>query len=226
MDHELTAALRARRARRAGARALRGAPPRLRALPRRAGGVARGRGRARLRGRGAAAAGPAPRPDPRRGARRALERRPAPAAGRRSPTSRRGVAAAAAAIAIGLGIWDASLADDLDTRAGRDGAARRPERAAVSLDGADGRLVVSPDGTGRARRLARARAEREDVRGVGDPRRRGRRRAGAVRVRGRARRAACSTSRSPTGETVAVTLERDGGVDAPTGEPLLTATLS
>ncbi len=28
------------------------------------------------------------------------------------------------------------------------------------------------------------------------------------------------------GETVAVTLERDGGVDAPSGDPLLTATLS
>ena len=57
-----------------------------------------------------------------------------------------GIAAAAAAVAIGLGIWAASLSSDLDTT--RDALAVLADPAATSVDlqGAQGRLVVGPEG--------------------------------------------------------------------------------
>ena len=146
------------------------------------------------------------------------------APGRPSPTSRPGVAAAAAALAIGLGIWNASLAEDLDTERAATALLADPNAAAVSLDGADGRLVVSP--TGQAALVVSldpapsGKTYEAWVIRDGEPTRAGLFEAEAGRD------VLLLDEPVGEGETVAVTLERDGGVDAPTGEALLTATLS
>ena len=63
------------------------------------------------------------------------------------------VAAVAAVVAIGLGIWAASLSNELDDVRGQRATDAEavailadPERQELELTGADGRLVVSEDG--------------------------------------------------------------------------------
>ena len=135
-----------------------------------------------------------------------------------------GVAAAAAAIAIGLGVWGVSLSDDLDAQRQASALLADPNAEAVSLDGADGRLVVSPDGQAAlvvslddapAGKTYEAWVIRD---GAATP-------AGVFETED-GRGIHVLDEPVAAGETVAVTLERDGGVDAPSGDPLLTATLS
>lgn len=56
------------------------------------------------------------------------------------------VAAAAAAVAIGLGLYATSLSNDLDASRAVIEQLSDPDARTVSLQGADGRLVVRPDG--------------------------------------------------------------------------------
>ena len=135
-----------------------------------------------------------------------------------------GIAAVAAAVAIGLGLWGVSLSDDLDTQRQASALLADPNAQAVSLTGAEGRLVVSPDGqaalvvsldeapAGKTYEAWVIRDGEATPAGVFD----------AEDGRG------VHVLDEPVGAgaTVAVTLERDGGVDAPSGDPLLTATLS
>ena len=134
------------------------------------------------------------------------------------------MAAAAAAIAIGLGVWGVSLSDDLDAQRQASALLADPNAEAVSLDGADGRLVVSPDGQAAlvvslddapAGKTYEAWVIRD---GTATP-------AGVFETED-GRGIHVLDEPVAAGETVAVTLERDGGVDAPSGDPLLTATLS
>ena len=132
------------------------------------------------------------------------------------------VAAAAAAVAIGLGIWAASLDRDLDRTQAALAVLADPAARTVRLDGADGRLVVAPEGEAAlvVRGLGRAPAGRTYEAWVIQ---------GTTPVRaglfaGGGRRSLVLLDREvPAGAVVAVTVEREGGVDAPTRKPLFTA---
>ena len=128
-------------------------------------------------------------------------------------------AAVAAVVAVGLGIWSFGLSSDLDDANSMLAVLGDPNaRVHESADG-EANLVVTP--TGRAalvvRRLAPAPRGKdyeiwviED--GVAQP-------AGLFEQPG----VAMLSRRVARGQTVAVTLEPDGGVDAPTGDPVFTA---
>jgi anti-sigma-K factor RskA len=129
------------------------------------------------------------------------------------------VAAVAALAAIGLGIWAASLAADLDTAEERLAVLADPNARTVETANGEAQLVVAP--TGKAalvvRKLAPAPEDKDYEiwvfeNGVPRP-------AGVFEEPG----VAMLSRRVDPGQTVAVTLERDGGVDAPTGAPIFTA---
>jgi anti-sigma factor RsiW len=129
-------------------------------------------------------------------------------------------AAVAAVAAIAFGLWAASLSRDLDGAEGElavlvDPSARTYESANGAAD-----LVVTRDGDAAlvVRTLAPAPAGKDYEIWVfenGVPRR-----AGIFERPG----VALLERRVEPGQMVAVTLEADGGVDAPTGAPVLTAT--
>ena len=136
------------------------------------------------------------------------------------------VAAAAACAAIGLGIWAASLSSSLDReRSARDRqgwilkilgdpAARR-----VTLNGARGSLVVSRSGAA-ALVLAHLRpAPSGKTYEAWVIRNRSPRPAGTFQDAGAVR----LTRPVPGGAVVAITIERRGGVDVPTGRPIASA---
>jgi anti-sigma-K factor RskA len=132
-----------------------------------------------------------------------------------------GVAAAAAAIAIGLGLWGQSLSDDLRAERAATALLSDPNASAVSLDGADGRLVVGP--TGQAALVVslegapRGKTYEAWVIRDGEPAP-----AGVFDAEGG--RDVLVLDRPVTeGETVAVTLEADGGASKPTGPVLFSA---
>lgn len=133
-----------------------------------------------------------------------------------------GIAAAAAAVAIGLGIWAASLSSDLDATRDELAVLADPGARSIDLQGADGRLVVSPEGEAAlvVRDLDAAPEGRTYEAWVIEgttPR-------PAGLFDGSDRRDLVLLDRKvPTNAVVAVTLEDDGGVDAPTSEPIITA---
>jgi len=134
-------------------------------------------------------------------------------------------AAAAIAVAAPLGLWADSLSEELDRERAASAILADPEARSVALAGANGRLVVSAtreaalvvSGLERApegkdyeiwvvqgdRALPSGLFDGEDGRDV-------------VRLE----------RLVPAGATVAVTLEREGGVDSPTGAPLFSAIVS
>ena len=138
----------------------------------------------------------------------------------RRPRVAFGIAAAAAAAAIGFGLWSASLSGELDrTRAALDVLAD-PAARSVELEGAAGRLVVGEDGMAAlvVRGLAPAPAgktyeiwviegDRPRPAGLFDE-------PGEVVLLER---------RVPDEAIVAVTVENDGGVGAPTTDPIFSA---
>jgi anti-sigma factor RsiW len=139
------------------------------------------------------------------------------------------VAAVAAVVALGLGLWASSLSRQLDdVRGQRAGEAEAvailadPRRQEVELTGAEGRLVVSA--TGRAAmvlsgvdRAPEGKTYEIWVIQGGKPKP-----AGLFESAGT--RTVLTLSRPvPDNAIVAVTLERDGGVSLPTGTPLITS---
>ncbi len=177
-----------------------------------------------------AAAGPAPSPELRgRLLERARAERPnvVPLRPRRwALPVMAGVAAVAAVAALALGLWASSLSSDLDeTRSALAGQqlvsallADESSRS-ISLDGANGRLVVggsgdaalvvsdlSPAPSGKAYEIWVIEGQTPRPAGLFDG-------DGAVAL----------DRPVPADATVAVTLEDDAGVDAPTGKPLFTA---
>jgi anti-sigma-K factor RskA len=135
------------------------------------------------------------------------------------------VAAVAAVVAIGLGLWATSLSQELDDVRGDAEAVAvlsDPGRQELKLTGAEGRLVVSA--TGRAAIVISGveRAPEGKVYEIwviegGKPK-------PAGLFDGAGTRTVVTLSRPvPDEAIVAVTLERDGGVALPTGTPLITS---
>ena len=128
-------------------------------------------------------------------------------------------AAVAAVVAVALGIWSLTLSRDLDDANSVLAVLSDPNaRVHESADG-EANLVVTP--TGRAALVVRMLAPAPDGKDYeiwvledGVPHR-----AGLFERPG----VAMLSRRVDPGQTVAVTLEPDGGVDAPTGDPLFTA---
>jgi hypothetical protein len=139
------------------------------------------------------------------------ERNVIPLRPRRLPYTLSAVAAAAATVAVALGVWGYTAAGDRDQL--RE-ALQAPR--VVPLPDGTGRLHVEPDGDATLvvdRAKAPTGQDYELWVFEGDtPRRAGVFDGGRAVVR--------LTRPVPPGASVAMTLERDGGVDAPTSEPL------
>lgn len=133
-----------------------------------------------------------------------------------------GLAAAAAVVAIGLGIWAASLSNDLDeTRAALDVLAD-PSARTIELQGAAGRLVVAPEGEAAlvVRNLDPAPEGQTYEAWVIE----GKTPKPAGLFEGDDTRDLVLLERKvPANAVVAVTVEQDGGVDAPTSQPIFSA---
>ena len=128
-------------------------------------------------------------------------------------------AAVAAVVAVALGIWSLGLSGELDDRDEVIAVLSDPNARVRTTAAGEANLVVTP--TGRAALVVRMLAPAPTGKdyeiwvfenGVPQP-------AGVFERPG----VAMLTRRVEPGQTVAVTLERDGGVDAPTGDPLFTA---
>jgi anti-sigma-K factor RskA len=122
-----------------------------------------------------------------------------------------GVAAVAACAALALGLWAASLQDEVGDRA-----------AVIALNGAEGSLLVEPSGTAilTVEGLGRAPSGRTyEIWVIED----GQPRPAGLFPGAPGRSVVALTERIPEGAVVAVTLERDGGAAKPTGKPLFTA---
>lgn len=128
-------------------------------------------------------------------------------------------AAIAAVVAVALGVWSLGLSGELDDAQRELAVLSDPNARTFESAGGEADLVVTPAGEAAlvVRRLAPA-PEGKDyeiwVFEQGMPRR-----AGVFDEPG----VALLSRRVERGQIVAVTLERDGGVDAPTGAPLFTA---
>jgi anti-sigma-K factor RskA len=169
-----------------------------------------------------AAGGPAPRPELRdRILAAAREERPnvVPLRPRRTRLLP-AVAAVAAVALLAVGAWGVSVSRELDDAERLTAVLGDPDARTVASSEGHANLVVTPDGDAAlvVRALAPA-PEGKDyeiwVLEDGVPQR-----AGLFEQPG----PTLLTRPVHQGQTVAVTLEPDGGVDAPTGEPLFTAT--
>jgi anti-sigma-K factor RskA len=132
------------------------------------------------------------------------------------------VTAAAAAIAIAFGVHSASLSDDLDETRRALAVLSDPAARTTPLRGADGRLVVDSEGSAAlVVRGLRAAPEGKTyelwVIRDGAPKRAG------LFEGDDQRDLVLLDERVDKGATVAATLERDGGVDAPTTRILFSA---
>jgi anti-sigma-K factor RskA len=122
-----------------------------------------------------------------------------------------GAAAVAACAALALGLWAASLNNELGERA-----------EVIELAGADGSLLLQPSGEAIlvVDALGRAPAGKTfEVWVIAD----GRPLSAGLFPGARGRSYVPLTRRVPDGAVVAVTLEQAGGVTKPTGKPLFTA---
>ena len=143
---------------------------------------------------------------------------------RRLPVALGAVAAVAATVAIALGLWAASVSSDLDRERALLAILADPDAKAIPLDGANGRVVVTDTGEaalvvsglatapeGKTYELWVAEGDEMLPAGVFDAKHE----RNVVRL----------TRPVPPGSGVAVTLEDDGGADAPTSDPIFTAGL-
>ena len=128
-------------------------------------------------------------------------------------------AAAAAVAAVAIGVWATDLSGDLDRARNEIAVLTDPNAQTFESAGGEADLVVTPTGEAAlvVRRLAAA-PEGKDyeiwVIENGEPRAAGLFEEPGVTLLSR---------RVEPGQTVAVTLEPDGGLDAPSGSPLFTA---
>ena len=132
------------------------------------------------------------------------------------------VAALAAAVALAFGLWANSLSNSLDAERSANGVLRDPTAQSTPLSGASGRLVRAESGdavlvVSSLRPSPPGKTYEIWVAPGGRPLRAGlfEAESGGAVVR--------LSERVPAGAKVMVTLERDGGVDAPTGKPLFIA---
>jgi anti-sigma-K factor RskA len=130
-------------------------------------------------------------------------------------------AAVAACLVVGLGIWNVTLQHRLDNRSALAAVLGDPSAQRVALEGAPGEVVVSTKGAALVARLAPAPSEKTYeawlIPAGGQPIPAGTfDRGGTVLLHGK----------PVTGMTVAVTVERHGGVGKPTTNPIATAKLA
>jgi anti-sigma factor RsiW len=143
---------------------------------------------------------------------------------RRLPTALGVIAAVAATVAIALGLWAASVANDLDRERAVVAILADPGAKAIPLEGANGRVVVTDTGEaalvvsglvpapeGKTYEIWVAEDGRLLAAGVFDAKQE----RDVVRL----------TRPVPPGGGVAVTVENDGGVNMPTSDPIFTAGL-
>jgi anti-sigma factor RsiW len=140
------------------------------------------------------------------------------------------VAAVAACAAVGFGVWAASLSHSLDSERSAHAADERamqiyldPDATRISLRGQDGAVAVDP--TGQAvllvRKLAAAPSGKVYEAWVIPP--------GSKPIRaglfagGAPMTMVRLGTMVPSGSVIAATVERDGGVEAPTTQPLFSA---
>ena len=142
---------------------------------------------------------------------------------RRLPLVATSVAAAAASVAaVGLGLWAKSLSDSLERERALSALLGDPAARSVRVQGADGRLVVGRGGEAAlvVSDLASAPAGKTYevwvIRGD-EPRPAG------LFEGDRARDVVTLTIPVPEDATGAGTVQRDGGVEKPSGSPVLTA---
>jgi anti-sigma-K factor RskA len=141
---------------------------------------------------------------------------------RRWPVALGAVAAVAATVAIALGLWGSSVSDQLDRERSISAILADPDAKAIPLKGANGRVVVTDTGEaalvvsglatapeGKTYELWVAQNGKMLPAGVFDARHE----RDVVRL----------TRPVPPGSGVAVTVEDDGGTDAPTSDPIITA---
>lgn len=141
---------------------------------------------------------------------------------RRLPVALGAVAAVAATVALALGLWAASVSGDLDRERSLLAILADPEAKTIPLEGANGRLVVTDTGEaalvvsglatapeGKTYELWVAEGEKMLPAGVFDAEHE----RDVVRL----------TRPVPPGSGVAITVEDDGGADAPTSDPIFTA---
>jgi anti-sigma factor RsiW len=126
------------------------------------------------------------------------------------------VAVAASAAAVGFGIWAASLHHSLSNARTAARVLGDPASRRVAIDGAQGALVVAQSGTAvLAVHLPAAPSGKTYEAWIADP---------TVHRAGEFDGATFTLpQRVPRGARVLVTVERAGGVDAPTSKPLLIA---
>lgn len=139
-------------------------------------------------------------------------------------------AAAAACVAVGLGVWASTLSHSLSSERAAHSAESRameiymdPASTKTALQGRSGMLAVDPAGRGAliVHRLPAAPADKVYEAWVIPP---GSKpiRAGTFRGGGSMTMVPLDGS-VPSGSVVAATIERSGGVDAPTAAPVLSA---
>jgi anti-sigma-K factor RskA len=128
-------------------------------------------------------------------------------------------AAVAAVVALGVGIWAATLSNDLERERELVAVLGHPQARALELSGATGSVVVAPDGdavlvVSRLRGAPQGKTYEIWVIAGGRP-------APAGLFSGEDDRDVVRlTRRVPRGGRIAVTVERAGGVDQPTTDPL------
>ena len=129
------------------------------------------------------------------------------------------VAAVAAVVAVGFGIWSLGLSRDLDDAQDELAILGNPKAQTYESAGGEASLVVTPTGDAAlvVRKLAPAPPGKDYEIWVFED--------GVPRAAGVFDEAGVARIERPVGpgQTVAVTLEQDGGDDAPTGAPLFTA---
>ena len=141
---------------------------------------------------------------------------------RRWPAALGAVAAVAATVAIALGLWGSSVSDQLDRERSISAILADPDAKSIPLKGANGRVVVTDTGEaalvvsglatapkGKTYELWVAENGQMLPAGVFDAQHE----RDVVRL----------TRPVRPGSGVAVTIEDDGGTDAPTGDPIITA---
>lgn len=142
---------------------------------------------------------------------------------RRLPYALGSLAAAAAVLAVAFGLWSSSLSDRLDRAEATSAILGDPNARSTELSGADGRVVVSETGdavlvvAGLERAPSGKDYEVWVIEGDQNPRPAG------VFEGDESDDVVRLEERVPPGSVVAVTLEQDGGVSAPTQTPLFTA---
>jgi anti-sigma-K factor RskA len=141
---------------------------------------------------------------------------------RRLPAALGAIAAAAATVAIALGIWAASVSDDLDRERSVVAILADPQATSIPLEGATGRVVVTDTGDAAlvVSGLADApKGKTYEIWVVED----GQTLPAGLFDSERERDVVRLTRPVPPGGGVAVTVEDDGGADAPTSDPIFTA---